>query len=170
MVPTTSNPTRNGDGPEAGDDGERGKLRDGDLSPTAAIVLFVGIIIGMMIYMAVGLLFAPEMPNKSVAPRYLEGFDLSHLDDASEEMRYRIARDRFWDRWRSNGLYLCVACVALYYCWQGLVRPRQAPVSKFDLVMERFGNTHIRTWVGTVILLVILAAGLILLLATLETG
>jgi len=149
--------SQNRDDSEDASDGDRGKSRSVDISPTAGIVLFVG----MMIYMAVGHLFAPEMPNKPAAPRYVEGFDLSFLDEASEEVRYKLARDRFWDRWTWNGWYLLAACVALYCGWRNFVRPRQVPATRFDRFWERFGNTHVPSWLGFLILLAILAAALI---------
>ncbi len=154
MVPKTTAPIPNGDDREPRSDADREKRRSHDMSPTAGLVLFLG----MMIYFCAGYLFAPKMPTKALPPRYVEGFELSPLDESAEKLRFEIARDLFWRRWSTNGWYLCAACVALYFGFRGLVRTEP---NAFDRVVDTIGNTHIPSWLGFLILVAILAAALI---------
>jgi hypothetical protein len=60
MVAKTAVPAPSEHDPESRTDGgRRGKQRSLDISPTAGIVRLVG----MLIYLAVGYRFTPEMPN-----------------------------------------------------------------------------------------------------------
>ena len=150
MVLKTAAPAPSEDDPEPPDVADREKPHSHDISPTAGIVLFVV----MMVYMAAGYLFAPEMPDGG-------------LSSTIEKANFELAWGRFWNRWYWNGLCLCAACLALYFGFRHFVH---APPTTFDRVVERIGDTHIPTCLGTVILLAILAAALIpLLLATLQS-
>lgn len=93
-----------------------------------AVIVFT--VIGS-IYLCVGFLFAPDIPNRPTRAETFEG-SLREMQDTFDQAHHDLVRRRFLDRWMWNGICLGVTVVLGYSGWRGYVLSKRTDVTETE--------------------------------------